>query len=310
MPDYRRFGAMLPAGAAIDESTNRGRRGPARLLAASRSNIRQHRPREPVDYENTRRHTHERRSPVTPIRSAAMCSVGSARSSVRLATTAAGVPILGYLLSPVLRTPADEWIDLGPIEAFPEKQTRLVDFVDPLIAPGTANPTPGGLRASHGTEEFQVFSVNCTHLGCPVSWFPQSGLFLCPCHGGVYYEDGDQPRDRRRADCMASENRVVKGGRLSIRAGRLPTLAGTRLKGVSPCDPHAEQCGGPARPRFGLHSAILPISGLIPCRAAWAGSMSSGSATMSMFILQIITGMCLAVVYVPSANDAYTSLVF
>ena len=39
-------------------------------------------------------------------------------------------------------------------------------------------------------DTFQVFAINCAHLGCPVRWFPQSGLFMCPCHGGVYYQDG------------------------------------------------------------------------------------------------------------------------
>ena len=39
-------------------------------------------------------------------------------------------------------------------------------------------------------DQFQVFAVNCTHLGCPVRWFAQSKLFMCPCHGGAYYEDG------------------------------------------------------------------------------------------------------------------------
>jgi menaquinol-cytochrome c reductase iron-sulfur subunit len=141
-----------------------------------------------------------------------------------LSTTAAGIPILGYLLSPVLRTPANQWIDLGPIDAFPEKQTRLVDFVDPLHRPwdGDAQRLAAYVRRT-GTEEFQVFSVNCTHLGCPVSWFPQSGLFLCPCHGGVYYEDGAHASGPPPRGLYVLENRVVKG-RLSIRGGRLPTL--------------------------------------------------------------------------------------
>ena len=39
-------------------------------------------------------------------------------------------------------------------------------------------------------DQFLVLSVNCAHLGCPVTWFQQSGLFMCPCHGGVYYADG------------------------------------------------------------------------------------------------------------------------
>src|SRR6266702_465921 len=33
-----------------------------------------------------------------------------------------------------------------------------------------------------------------------------------------------------------------------------------------------------------------------------------GSGTLLCFVLQIVTGMCLAFVYVPSANEAYTSL--
>lgn len=35
-----------------------------------------------------------------------------------------------------------------------------------------------------------AYAVNCSHLGCPVRWQERSTLFLCPCHGGVYYKDG------------------------------------------------------------------------------------------------------------------------
>ena len=33
-----------------------------------------------------------------------------------------------------------------------------------------------------------------------------------------------------------------------------------------------------------------------------------GSGTLLCFVLQIVTGICLAFVYVPSANEAYTTL--
>ncbi|HKV81405.1 MAG TPA: Rieske (2Fe-2S) protein [Candidatus Sulfotelmatobacter sp.] len=38
--------------------------------------------------------------------------------------------------------------------------------------------------------QFKAFSVDCTHLGCPVRWLPAADLFMCPCHGGVFYADG------------------------------------------------------------------------------------------------------------------------
>ena len=37
---------------------------------------------------------------------------------------------------------------------------------------------------------FVAFAVNCAHLGCPVRWLAKANLFMCPCHGGVYYADG------------------------------------------------------------------------------------------------------------------------
>ena len=59
---------------------------------------------------------------------------------------------------------------------------------------------------------FLVLAVNCAHLGCPVEWFQQSGLFMCPCHGGVYYANGERasgppPRGLFRCVC-----RVTRAG--------------------------------------------------------------------------------------------------
>ena len=51
--------------------------------------------------------------------------------------------------------------------------------------------------------EFTVFAINCAHLGCPVRSFSESQLFMCPCHGGVYYAGrGPRLRGRRSGDCL------------------------------------------------------------------------------------------------------------
>ena len=76
-----------------------------------------------------------------------------------------------------------------------------------------------------GKLQFLVFRhVNCAHLGCPVSWFPQSGLFMCPCHGGVYYSDGARasgPPPRGLFRCAWR----VHEGRLEVQAAALPPTA-------------------------------------------------------------------------------------
>ena len=104
------------------------------------------------------------------------------------------IPVVRYLLSPVTRggnKGYDRWISLGGVDQFPAGQTRLATYRNPIAnaSDGETAEIPCWVRNIDGTK-FQVFAINCAHLGCPVRWFPQSRLFMCPCHGGVYYEDG------------------------------------------------------------------------------------------------------------------------
>ena len=103
-----------------------------------------------------------------------------------------GVPIVGYVFGPARRA-ADgrAWISLGLVETFPRGETRLATYENPVRVAwdGATAKVACWVRHIEG-ERFQVFAVNCAHLGCPVRWFAQSRLFMCPCHGGAYYEDG------------------------------------------------------------------------------------------------------------------------
>lgn len=36
----------------------------------------------------------------------------------------------------------------------------------------------------------KAFSASCTHLGCLVKWVPGKRQFHCPCHAGVFDENG------------------------------------------------------------------------------------------------------------------------
>jgi Rieske Fe-S protein len=38
--------------------------------------------------------------------------------------------------------------------------------------------------------EMKAFSLQCSHLGCVLNWFPKRKVFSCPCHGGEFNSNG------------------------------------------------------------------------------------------------------------------------
>jgi menaquinol-cytochrome c reductase iron-sulfur subunit len=143
-----------------------------------------------------------------------------------LVATALAVPIVGFVLSSITRGRANaylSWVPLGSVSEFPEGETRLASFRNPYVTPtdGKTVDTACWVRRVAG-DEFQVFAVNCAHLGCPVRWFPQSGLFMCPCHGGAYYRDGSRASGPPERGLFEYPNKV-QDGLVTIQAGELPT---------------------------------------------------------------------------------------
>jgi len=143
-----------------------------------------------------------------------------------LAAALLTIPFVGYLLG-ALRKHRLEWIPLGPTSRFPLNETRLETFANPLGQPWDGMAARMGVYVRNlGEDQFLVFAINCAHLGCPVTWFPQSGLFMCPCHGGVYYENGQRasgPPTRGLFHCQWK----IRDGQLEIQAPHLPTLQRT-----------------------------------------------------------------------------------
>jgi menaquinol-cytochrome c reductase iron-sulfur subunit len=163
-------------------------------------------------------------TPNQPTRRGMLMRIGILCNALVAAVLA--VPVIRFLLSPVTRGRANaylSWVSLGASDQFPEGETRLATFRSPYQTPtdGKTADTACWVRHVAG-DQFQVFAVNCAHLGCPVRWFPQSQLFLCPCHGGAYYRDGTRaagPPERG----MFEYPYKIENGVVMIQAGELPT---------------------------------------------------------------------------------------
>ena len=100
-----------------------------------------------------------------------------------------GLPIIGYLFSPLIRRPVTPaWIALGPVSGFPTGKPTLVGFEVPVK--GEPPYKQGAWVVNWGGGRYAAYDSNCTHLGCPYDWNPNAQLFLCPCHGGAFNLEG------------------------------------------------------------------------------------------------------------------------
>jgi menaquinol-cytochrome c reductase iron-sulfur subunit len=131
-----------------------------------------------------------------------------------------GVPLVGFIVAPLFRKTPQRWITVGKTGDFQVGTTVNVTFNDPSPLPwaGVTAKNAAWLRRNSETE-FIAFSINCTHLGCPVRWIQDAELFLCPCHGGVYYKDGTvaagpppKPLPRYQVRVVSDEVQILSTG--------------------------------------------------------------------------------------------------
>jgi menaquinol-cytochrome c reductase iron-sulfur subunit len=109
-----------------------------------------------------------------------------------LVSAAVGLPLVGFIFKPLFKALPPVWRPVGKVDSFTIGETTAVTFLQasPLPWAGITAKTAAWLRREDAGG-FTAFSVSCTHLGCPVRWRPEADLFMCPCHGGVYYKDGE-----------------------------------------------------------------------------------------------------------------------
>jgi menaquinol-cytochrome c reductase iron-sulfur subunit len=145
------------------------------------------------------------------------------RLSVLLGSIAGAIvaiPSVAFLLG--LRKVPSVWRTVGKLDDFQIGNTVKVAFLDPSPLPwaGVTARTAAWLRRT-SEQEFIAFSVDCTHLGCPVRWLPDANLFMCPCHGGVYYANGAVASGPPPKPLPTYPVRV-KGGMVQILTSPLP----------------------------------------------------------------------------------------
>ncbi len=103
-----------------------------------------------------------------------------------------GVPAVAYVVGPATRPERAQVVSLGAgSRVEPGTPALLKATVERTAGYLTVQEEVGVFVKTEDSREFVALSNICTHLGCRVRWVDESRQFYCPCHAGVFDEDGD-----------------------------------------------------------------------------------------------------------------------
>ncbi len=151
----------------------------------------------------------------------------SRRSFLKIATNALGalfalvlgIPAVAYLIDARNRAAAKgEFQPVARLSELPLNQPREVVIRDVKRDAWTIEPNVVVGRVwliRRDKDKVEAFSTICPHLGCSINFEESSKLFVCPCHGGTFTENGAKqevagrvnppPRGMDKLECRLSQ---------------------------------------------------------------------------------------------------------
>ncbi len=132
---------------------------------------------------------------------------------------ALSVPLIRFSLYPVrVLTTEVKWSDAGPVPdpasvSTPVQRSITVEQVDGWRKTISEKVV---YIARNTSNQLQVLSAVCPHLGCSVQWRDSKHQFVCPCHAAAFAPDGSKiggPAPRG----MDTLETQIQNGRLMVR---------------------------------------------------------------------------------------------
>jgi Rieske Fe-S protein len=110
-------------------------------------------------------------------------------------TGAAGLTVGGtgarFLVGDALEPKPEQWVQVGVIAELPAGQVHRTTYTTRIFDAWRETEETGLLYCfSQDGNEYTVLDATCSHLGCNVLWQEYEGHFACPCHNGVFDQEG------------------------------------------------------------------------------------------------------------------------
>jgi menaquinol-cytochrome c reductase iron-sulfur subunit len=137
---------------------------------------------------------------------------------------AIGIPVLIGGIAPALRARSTNWRLIGELEAFPIGRVTVAEIK-------TANDEWPHLIGEQSVFVWRatesaivVYSRSCTDLGCPLEYHAGCGCFICPCHGGIFSQEGSRLAGPPKSPMHRFEHRI-RSDLLEIDLSSIPPAA-------------------------------------------------------------------------------------
>ena len=100
-----------------------------------------------------------------------------------------GIPIIGFILSPLFRRQPVYEATVGDLSGVPEAEPTKFTVTFPA-GEWSAARVNAAVYVVKQNNRYTVLSNVCSHMQCPVHWDDALHQFICPCHGGLYDING------------------------------------------------------------------------------------------------------------------------
>lgn len=132
------------------------------------------------------------------------------------------LPFVVSLLEPFFKKKGPVWRTVATWDSLKIGETKKVSFQNAsTYSWGKKISTSAAYLRREENNKLNAFSVNCSHLGCPVRWEETPQMFFCPCHGGAFYKDGSRAAGPPNRGLYQYGVRI-KDGKVQLRTGAIP----------------------------------------------------------------------------------------
>jgi Rieske Fe-S protein len=128
------------------------------------------------------------------------------------AVVLAAIPIVSTVVLPSLKKGAGKWVDFGKADKLTPDDFSMLSY-EFMVKDGWQDlPQRGFVWAkSDDKAGVKIFSSTCSHLACSVIWNKEKGMFLCPCHSGLFDPNGQPAGGPPKKPLTLLPNKIEEG---------------------------------------------------------------------------------------------------